>query len=130
MKPHLLYTSDSVEHEIFGTAMLECSFAGMPAPEILWRTPQGEILRLNENELSEKHHLELEQQHRSILMDTLSNERYQHAIEAQMLISENYTDKFRSGPGITLLENGILTITNVQRRDSMLKFFMFLGIFY
>ncbi|CRK98115.1 CLUMA_CG011483, isoform A [Clunio marinus] len=118
VKPYLIYATKDQEYQIFTDVILECSFAGIPAPEIVWRTPHGEILRLNENvPTSFSTRLQLEQLHHSVLKDTLINLRYHEVIENSMQ-SKNLSEKHRQGHGITLLENGRLKVQNISRLDS------------
>lgn len=118
VKPHLLYRSEEKLEGLRTDALLECNFAGNPGPEIVWRTPHGEILRHNDNEVNPADHLQLELQHLSIRVDTLENKKYQHIIESQMQNSTNLSEKIRSGPGITLLEKGFLRVHNLTRKDT------------
>lgn len=118
VKPYLYHKSESKQHLLKTDAILECSFAGNPAPEIYWTTPYGEILRYNEHAESNPYaKLQLEQIHDSI-GDTLSEKKYQEIGDAQMLRSDNVSEQLRTGPGITLLENGILRINNISRTDA------------
>lgn len=115
VKPYLIYATKEQTYPIFTDAILECSFAGTPAPEIIWRTPNGEILRLDEGkekDLTAK--FQLEQVHESVLKDTLANIKYQEILNTAMK-SENTS--VRQGPGITLLENGRLKVHNLTRLD-------------
>lgn len=118
VKPYLLYRSEEKLEGLRTDALLECNFAGNPAPQIVWRTPHGEILRHSDNEVNPSDHLQLELQHRSLLVDTLENKKYQHIIESQMQNSTNLSEKIRSGPGITLLEKGFLRVHNLTRKDT------------
>lgn len=113
VKPFLIFSTNAKKYEIFTDAILECSFAGTPAPEIIWRTPHGEILRHNEfNDIDATAKFQLEQHHRSILKDTQENKKFQDIIENERQ-SDNLS--IRQGPGITLLENGFLKVHNISR---------------
>lgn len=114
VKPHLIYTTIEQTYPLFSDAVLECSFAGTPAPEIIWRTPHGEILRLDEGLVDTTAKFQLEQLHESVLKDTLANIKYQEILDTAMK-SEN--SSVRLGPGITLLENGRLKVHNISRLD-------------
>ncbi|KAG5676417.1 hypothetical protein PVAND_006255 [Polypedilum vanderplanki] len=119
VKPFLISSTPDQEYKVFSDAILECSFAGTPGPEIIWRTPHGLILRHYENkEINPEAKFQLDQQHRSVLKDTLENAKYQQMIDS-LLDSENgLSEKVRQGPGITLLENGFLKIHNISRTDA------------
>jgi Leucine-rich repeat (LRR) protein len=114
VKPHLIYVTKEQTYALFTDAILECSFAGTPAPEIVWRTPNGEILRLDEGKVDKKAKFQLEQIHESVLKDTPANVKYQQILDSAMK-SDN--SSLRHGPGITLLENGRLMVHNISRLD-------------
>lgn len=44
-KPVILHSSESRMHVLRSDAVLECSFSGNPAPDIIWVTPTNQILR-------------------------------------------------------------------------------------
>lgn len=128
VKPYLFHKSESVEHLLNTVAVLECSFAGNPAPEIVWRTPHGEILRYNEHaEPNPNAKMQLHQHHDSI-GDPFSEKKYEELPNPQMLrskgkyeekaVEESTPEQLRTGPGITLLENGSLKIVNISRKDA------------
>ncbi len=129
VKPYLFHKSESKLHLLDTIGVLECSFAGNPAPEIIWRTPHGELLRFNEHDGPNlKARLQLDQHHDSI-GDPVSERKYEELPNPQMLKSkrkheekltvvENTTERLRTGPGITLLENGFLKIVNISRKDA------------
>lgn len=116
VKPFLISATPDQEYQVFTDAILECSFAGTPAPEIVWRTPKGLILRHNEkNEVDPTAKFQLDQHHRSVLKDTIENAKYRQMFESE---TENDNLRIRQGPGITLLENGFLKVHNISRLDS------------
>lgn len=117
VKPYLIHASKEQEYPLFTDAILECSFAGTPGPEIIWRTPHGEILRLDESKEDKTAKFQLHQLHQSVLKDTLANLKYQQILDTAMK-SENLSERVRQGPGITLLENGHLKVHNISRLDS------------
>lgn len=117
IKPHLISASMNQTYKIFTDAILECSFAGNPAPEIIWRTPHGIIHRLDEGEIDPTLKIQLRQFHQSVLKDTPENLKYQQLIDSAMK-SENLWDRVRQGHGITLLENGTLMVHNLTRLDA------------
>lgn len=117
VKPYLISATKELTYNLFTDAVLECSFAGTPAPEILWRTPHGEILRHDEDKVDKTAKFQLEQLHESVLKNTAANVRYQQIIDTAMK-NENATERFRQGPGITLLENGRLKVHNISRLDA------------
>lgn len=118
VRPFLISATPDQQYQVFADAILECSFAGTPAPEIIWRTPKGLILRHNENnEVDTSAKFQLDQHHRSVLKDTIESAKYQQMFESN---SENdsINMKLWQGPGITLLENGFLKVHNISRTDS------------
>lgn len=115
VKPHLISATKDQTYPLFTDAVLECSFAGNPAPEIVWRTPHGEILRHDEGEVDTTAKFQLKQLHKSLLKDTPENNKYQQIIDTMM---KNENSSRRHGPGITLLENGTLTVHNISRLDA------------
>lgn len=117
VKPHLISASREKTYDLFSDAILECSFAGNPAPEIAWRTPHGIIHRLDEGEIDQTAKIQLRQFHHSVLKDTPENLKYQQLMDSAMK-SENLYDRVRQGPGITLLENGTLMVHNLSRLDA------------
>lgn len=120
VKPFLISATPDQQYQVFSDAILECSFAGTPGPDIIWRTPHGLILRHIENkETDPTAKFQLDQHHRSVLKDTLENVKYQQLIADSALENENdMNEKFRQGPGITLLENGFLKVHNISRTDA------------
>lgn len=116
-KPYLIFASKDQTYHLFKDAVLECSFAGTPAPEIVWRTPYGEVLRLDESEVDPDAKFQLKQLHQSVLKDTPINQKYQQIIESAMK-NDSLTERVRQGPGITLLENGMLKVHNISRLDA------------
>lgn len=116
VKPYLISKTEDQTYQLFTDAVLECSFAGTPGPEIIWRTPYGEILRLDEEKVDKTAKFQLEQQHKSVLKDTIANDKYQEIIDT--IMKEQTGEKVRQGPGITLLENGYLKVHNISRLDA------------
>lgn len=108
LKPYLISATKSQTYNLFTDAVLECSFAGTPGPEIIWRTPHGEILRLDENKEDKTAKYQLKQLHMSLLPEELN---YWEILDSA-LKSE------KKGTGIMLLENGTLTVHNISRADS------------
>lgn len=134
VKPHLISATKDQTYALFTDAVLECSFAGNPAPEIVWRTPQGDILRHFEGEVDTTAKFQLKQLHKSLLKDTPENNKYQQIID-NMMKAENSSRHHGPGKillnahfgkhlinfsfqGITLLENGTLTVHNISRLDA------------
>lgn len=117
VKPHLITATKEQEYQLFTDAVLECSFAGMPAPEIVWRTPHGLILRLDESKEDTSAKFQLKQLHQSVLEDTPANLKYQQILDMAVKNGKS-SGRVRQGPGITLLENGTLTVHNISRLDS------------
>lgn len=117
VKPHLITATKDQEYQLFTDAVLECSFAGMPAPEIVWRTPHGLILRLDESKEDTSAKFQLKQLHQSVLEDTPANLKYQQMLDMAIKNGKS-SERIRQGPGITLLENGTLTVHNISRLDS------------
>lgn len=115
VRPHLISATKDQTYPLFTDAILECSFAGNPAPEIVWRTPFGEILRHDEGEVDSTAKFQLKQLHKSVLKGTPEILKYQQILDS-MMKSDNST--IRLGPGITLLENGTLTVHNISRLDA------------
>lgn len=119
VKPFLMSSTPDQQYQVFTDAILECSFAGTPGPEIIWRTPHGEILRHNENkEVDTTAKFQLDQHHRSVLKDTLDHTKYQQMIDSELENENGLNEKVRQGPGITLLENGFLKVHNISRTDA------------
>lgn len=117
VKPHLITATKEQTYNLFTDAILECSFAGMPAPEIVWRTPHGVILRLDESKEDTSAKFQLKQLHQSVLEDTPANLKYQQVLDLAVKNGKT-SERVRQGPGITLLENGTLTVHNISRLDS------------
>jgi Immunoglobulin domain len=113
-----MYSTHDQQYQVFSDAILECSFAGHPAPEIVWRTPHGIILRHNENvkpDPSAKFQLSLG--HSSISEDTIDGIEYKKMIERETE-SDSLSARIRKGPGITLWEKSYLKVHNISRTDS------------
>ncbi|CAG9797587.1 unnamed protein product [Chironomus riparius] len=116
--PFLISSTPDQEYQIFTDAILECSFAGAPGPEIVWRTPKGIILRHNDNyEIDPTAKFQLDQHHRSVLKETIENARNQQNSDTENK-HESIDTRIWQGPGITLLENGFLKVHNVSRHDT------------
>ena len=116
--PFLISSTPDQEYQIFTDAILECSFAGTPGPEIVWRTPRGIILRHNDNyEVDPTAKFQLDQHHRSVLKETIENARNQQNSDTETK-HESIDTRIWQGPGITLLENGFLKVHNISRHDS------------
>lgn len=105
IKPILLQASESNMHLLLSDAVLECSFTGNPAPDIIWVTPLNQVFR---------HYADPDIKY--TLVDT--NEK---SAEFQMLIqrkNKTFSTK-ESRPGVVgLLENGSLKVNKISRRDS------------
>lgn len=117
VRPHLITATKEQDYLLFTDAVLECSFAGMPAPEIVWRTPHGVILRHEEGKEDTSAKFQLKQLHQSVLEDTPANLKYQQMLDMAMKEGKS-SERVRQGRGITLLENGTLTVHNISRLDS------------
>uniref|UniRef100_A0A336LIE8 CSON004138 protein n=1 Tax=Culicoides sonorensis TaxID=179676 RepID=A0A336LIE8_CULSO len=109
IKPVLLASSLNNMYQLKEDATLECSFAGNPHPEIVWVTPQMEILRYN-----------LDPDQKPVHTD--HNGKYEQHIKYRFLSEKNFTNQKEINvtlpPGITVFENGILKIHKVSRHDS------------
>lgn len=117
VKPYLIFSTKNQTYEIFSDAVLECSFAGTPASQIIWQTPYGEILRHDESHVDPNAKFQLEQLHQSVLKDAQALEKYRQIIDTEMK-SENLSERMRQGHGITLLEKGYLRVHNISRLDA------------
>jgi Leucine-rich repeat (LRR) protein len=117
IKPILIFATKNQTYEVFNDAVLECSFAGTPASQIIWQTPHGEILRHDESHVDVNAKFQLEQLHQSVLKDAHALEKYRQIIDKEMK-SENLTERMRQGHGITLLEKGYLRVHNISRLDA------------
>lgn len=118
MRPFLIFSTKEQTYGIGTDAVLECSFAGNPAPQIIWQTPIGQILRFDEsksNDINAK--FQLEQSHQSVLKDAHALEKFQQIVDSEMK-SENLSDRVRQAHGITLLEKGYLRVHNISRHDA------------
>lgn len=107
MKPVLLYHSDSKMYKLKEDALLECSFAGNPHPEIVWVTPWQEVLRHS-----------IDPDSKPVLID--DNGKYQQTIKFEFVNELEEPNRLKQPvpPGITVLENGFLKIHKISRRDS------------
>lgn len=106
IQPILLRSSDSKMYQLKEDAMLECTFAGNPQPEIVWVTPWNEVLRYT-----------VDPDQKPSLMD--NNGKYQQRIEFEFLSHSNHTEVDHPAvAGITVFENGFLKIHNIARGDS------------
>lgn len=108
VRPYLISATKEQTYNLFTDAVLECSFAGTPGPEIIWRTPQGEILRHDEKKEDTTAKFQLKQLHKSVLPEDLN---YWEILDSAM-------NSEKKGTGIMLLENGTLTVHNISRADS------------
>ncbi|XP_063699241.1 immunoglobulin domain and leucine-rich repeat-containing protein 2-like isoform X2 [Culicoides brevitarsis] len=105
IKPVLLSSSENRMYQLKEDAMLQCSFAGNPHPEIMWMTPWMEILRYNQDPDQKT-------------IQTDHNGKYEQQIEYKFLKETNFTDTVTVPPGLTVFENGTLRIHTISRRDS------------
>ncbi|GAB0087244.1 uncharacterized protein DMENIID0001_015370 [Sergentomyia squamirostris] len=119
-KPNLLHASEPKMHLLQSDVTLECTFTGNPTPNIIWVTPNNEILR-HIPDLDIKIHAP----------EDVQQEKYQQHIELKLLNTtieqrRNNTKKdhfpFRDTPvrnsSVDLLENGFLRVHNISRSDS------------
>ncbi|XP_037048049.1 uncharacterized protein LOC119082600 isoform X1 [Bradysia coprophila] len=110
IKPVIIQYTESTMHQLRSDAILECSFSGNPAPDIIWVTPSNVILN---------HHADPDA--RPILYDKLSENSLKHGqkIEFQKLTgnSANFSAAARAA-GVSLLDNGSLIVHNISRKDS------------
>ncbi len=110
IKPVIIQYTESTMHQLRSDAILECSFSGNPAPDIIWVTPSNVILN---------HHADPDA--RPILYDKLSATSLKHGqrIEFQKLTgnSANFSAAAKAA-GVSLLDNGSLIVHNISRKDS------------
>lgn len=110
-KPVTLHATESSMHRLRSDAVLECSFTGNPAPDMLWVTPTNQILRYYADPDA-----------KPVLLEA-GDEEPRHSrdpIEFQMLIGanlNNYTTVTKA-VGVSLLDNGALKVHTISRRDS------------
>lgn len=107
IKPVIIQYTESTMHQLRSDAILECSFSGNPAPDIIWVTPLNVILN---------HHADPDA--RPILYDKVSAKLGQR-IEFQKLTgnSANFSAAAKAA-GVSLLDNGSLIVHNISRKDS------------
>lgn len=110
IKPVIIEYTESTMHQLRSDAILECSFSGNPAPDIIWVTPSNVILNYHADPDA-----------RPILYDKLSANSLKHGqkIEFQKLTgnSANFSAAAKAA-GVSLLDNGSLIVHNVSRKDS------------
>lgn len=109
IKPVVLQSSENRMHLLKSDAILDCSFAGNPPPDIIWVTPTNKILR---------HHADPDA--KPVLIDA-DGKIQPNKIELQLFNSETYnaTPILKSSPlGVSLLDNGALIVHNISRKDS------------
>lgn len=110
IKPVIIQYTESTMHQLRSDAILECSFSGNPAPDIIWVTPSNVILNYNADPDA-----------RPILYDKLSANSLKHGqrIEFQKLTgnSANFSAAAKAA-GVSLLDNGSLIVHNISRKDS------------
>lgn len=110
-KPETLHATESIMYRLRSDAVLECSFTGNPAPDMLWVTPTNQILRYYADPDA-----------KPVLLEA-GDEEPRHSrdpIEFQMLIGanlNNYTTVTKA-VGVSLLDNGALKVHTISRRDS------------
>lgn len=110
IKPVIIEYTESTMHQLRSDAILECSFSGNPAPDIIWVTPSNVILRYHADPDA-----------RPILYDKVSANSLKHGqkIEFQKLTgnSANFSAASKAA-GVSLLDNGSLIVHNISRKDS------------
>lgn len=110
IKPVIIQYTESTMHLLRSDAILECSFSGNPAPDIIWVTPSNVILNYNADPDA-----------RPILYDKLSANSLKNGqkIEFQKLTgnSANFSAAAKAA-GVSLLDNGSLIVHNISRKDS------------
>lgn len=105
-KPVILHSTESKMYLLRSDSILECSFSGNPAPDIMWVTPTNKILRYYADPDA-----------KPILIEP--NGKYHKKYEFQMLIGSNLNFSAASkAVGVSLLENGSLKVHNISRKDS------------
>lgn len=110
-KPVTLHATESSMYRLRSDAVLECSFTGNPAPDMLWVTPTNQILRYYADPDA-----------KPVLLEAGDGEprHSRDPIEFQMLIGanlNNYTTVTKA-VGVSLLDNGALKVHTISRRDS------------
>lgn len=110
IKPVIIQYTESTMHLLRSDAILECSFSGNPAPDIIWVTPSNVILNYHADPDA-----------KPILYDKLSANSLEHGqrIEFQKLTgnSANFSAAAKAA-GVSLLDNGSLIVHNISRKDS------------
>lgn len=110
-QPVTLHATEASMYRLRSDAVLECSFTGNPAPDMLWVTPTNQILRYFADPDA-----------KPVLLEA-GDEEPRHSrdpIEFQMLIGanlRNYTTVTKA-VGVSLLDNGALKVHKISRRDS------------
>lgn len=118
IKPILTFVTEERNYGIETDAILECSFAGSPAPQIIWQTPKGQILRYDESKDKDMDaKFQLDQAHQSVLKDYHALKKFEEIAKEEMK-NESASDKGRKKHGITLLEKGYLKVHNISRLDA------------
>lgn len=118
VKPILTFVTEERNYGIETDAILECSFAGSPAPQIVWQTPKGQILRYDESKEKDFNaKFQLDQAHQSVLKDYHAMKKFEEIAKEEMK-NESASERGRKKHGITLLEKGYLKVHNISRLDA------------
>lgn len=107
-KPVIVHSSKTDMHLLRSDAILECSFVGNPAPDIIWVTPKNKILRYYADPDT-----------KPLSFETNGKLNNKNPFEFQMLIGNHFNFTVATSLlGVSLLENGSLKVHNISRKDS------------
>lgn len=121
-KPVVLHSSESKMYLLRSDAVLECSFTGNPAPDIMWVTPTNQILRYYADPDAKP--ILIEHNGGETDVGGVNNigsggGKTQKRIEFQMLVGNNLNfTAATKAVGVSLLDNGSLKVYNISRKDS------------
>lgn len=105
-KPIVRHVSDNRMHMLRNEAMLECNFAGNPAPDITWVTPTNQIIQHSSEP-------DVKLSHTQNVKDSGGNFGLPNLLSVSRMFSSD-----EPVPGYSLLDNGTLRIHNISREDS------------
>lgn len=111
-KPVTIHATDAKMYLLRSTAVLECSFTGNPAPDLIWVTPTNQVLRYYADPDAKPVLLGAGDDEPRIARDPFE---FQQLIGSSSTVNSTTVTK---AIGVTLLDNGSLQVHNISRKDS------------
>lgn len=114
-RPQQLHTTAPQMYRLRSSAVLQCSFSGNPAPDLIWVTPTNQILRYYADPDAKPVLLDAGDDEPRITRDRAE---FQQLIGSSAALAANTTLAVAKAVGVSLLDNGALEVHSISRKDS------------